>query len=99
MPESFRLADYADCHWFLRALDLADPYVAGLSFGAVLALELFRRHGEVPQRLILASAYAGRAGSFRSDIVEERLRLNSLRSTGLRHSPRMWRSLIRRVSG
>ena len=56
------------------ALDLAHPYVAGLSFGAVLALELFRRHGEVPQRLILASAYAGWAGSFRSDIVEERLR-------------------------
>jgi len=59
---------------FLRALDLAHPYVAGLSFGAVLALELFRRHGEVPQKLILASAYAGWAGSFRSDIVEERLR-------------------------
>jgi len=49
-------------------------YVAGLSFGAVVALELFRRHVEVPQRLILASAYAGWAGSFRSDIVEERLR-------------------------
>lgn len=75
MPESFRLADYADClSGFLRALDLAHRYVAGLSFGAVLALELFRRHGEVPQRLILASAYAGWAGSFRSDIVEERLR-------------------------
>jgi pimeloyl-ACP methyl ester carboxylesterase len=27
--------------------------VAGLSFGAVVALELFRRHVEVPQRLIL----------------------------------------------
>jgi len=111
VPESFRLADYADClSGFLRALDLAHPYVAGPSFGAVLALELFRRHGEVPQRLILASAYAGWAGSFRSDIVEERLRpsssprccracsLDSLRSTELRRSPRMWRSLIRRVS-
>jgi len=75
VPESFRLADYADClSGFPRALDLAHPYVAGLSFGAVSALELFRRHGEVPQRLILASAYAGWAGSFRSDIVEERLR-------------------------
>jgi pimeloyl-ACP methyl ester carboxylesterase len=75
VPESFRLADYADClSGFLRALDLAHRYVAGLSFGAVLALELFRRHGEVPQRHILASAYAGWAGSFRSDIVDERLR-------------------------
>jgi pimeloyl-ACP methyl ester carboxylesterase len=75
VPESFRLADYADClSGFPRALDLAHPYVAGLSFGAVSALELFRRHGEVPQRLILAIAYAGWAGSFRSDIVEEHLR-------------------------
>ena len=68
VPESFRLADYADClSGFPRALDLAHPYVAGLSFGAVSALELFRRHGEVPQRLILASAYAGWGGlvSFR----------------------------------
>jgi pimeloyl-ACP methyl ester carboxylesterase len=32
VPESFRLADYADClSGFLRALDLAHPYVAGLS--------------------------------------------------------------------
>ena len=52
-PESFRLADYADClSGFLRALDLTHPYVAGLSFGAVLALELFRRHGEVTKRLV-----------------------------------------------
>jgi pimeloyl-ACP methyl ester carboxylesterase len=34
------VADYADClDGFLRALDLAHPYVAGLSFGAVLGLE------------------------------------------------------------
>jgi pimeloyl-ACP methyl ester carboxylesterase len=30
LPESFRLADYAEClSGFLRALDLAHPYVAG----------------------------------------------------------------------
>ena len=30
VPESFRLADYADClSGFLRTLDLAHPYVAG----------------------------------------------------------------------
>jgi pimeloyl-ACP methyl ester carboxylesterase len=74
-PESFRLADYADClSGFLRALDLTHPYVAGLSFGAVLALELLRLHRKVPKKLILASAYAGWAGSFPSDIVQERLR-------------------------
>lgn len=71
VPESFRWptmptvfpGSCAPCTW-------PHPYVAGLSLGAVLALELFRRHGEVPQMLILASAYAGWAGSFRSDIVE-----------------------------
>jgi pimeloyl-ACP methyl ester carboxylesterase len=75
VPESFRLADY---RWARskarRNLERQSACMAGLSFGAVVALELFRRHVEVPQRLILASAYAGWAGSFRSDIVEERLR-------------------------
>jgi pimeloyl-ACP methyl ester carboxylesterase len=38
------------------------PVCGGLLFGAVLALELFRRHGEVPQRLIWpALMRAGRA--------------------------------------
>jgi pimeloyl-ACP methyl ester carboxylesterase len=75
VPESFRLADYG----WARSKARRNPerqsaYVAGLSFGAVVGLELFRRHVEVPQRLILASAYAGWAGSLRSDIVEERVR-------------------------
>jgi pimeloyl-ACP methyl ester carboxylesterase len=75
VPESFRLADYGWARSKARRnLERQSAYVAGLSFGAVVALELFRRHVEVPQRLILASAYAGWAGSLRSDIVEERLR-------------------------
>ena len=75
VPESFRLADYGWARSKARRnLERQSAYVAGLSFGAVVAQELFRRHVEVPQRLILASAYAGWAGSFRSDIVEERLR-------------------------
>jgi pimeloyl-ACP methyl ester carboxylesterase len=73
-PESFRLPDYADClAGFVRALGLARPYVAGLSFGGALALELFRRHRTIPRRLILASAYAGWPGSFPPQVVQERL--------------------------
>jgi pimeloyl-ACP methyl ester carboxylesterase len=74
-PETFRLPDYADClAGFIEALGLARPHVGGLSFGAGLALELYRRHSALPRSLVLASAYAGWAGSLRADVVEERLR-------------------------
>jgi pimeloyl-ACP methyl ester carboxylesterase len=76
-PESFRLADYADClAGFVSALQLTHPYVAGLSFGSVLALELFRRHRGIPRKLVLASAYAGWPGSFPPEVVQERLELS-----------------------
>jgi pimeloyl-ACP methyl ester carboxylesterase len=45
------------------ALGLLRPHVAGLSFGSVVALELYRRHPLVPKTLVLASAYAGWARS------------------------------------
>jgi pimeloyl-ACP methyl ester carboxylesterase len=73
-PESFRLADYADClGGFMDALGLDRPHVAGLSFGGGLALELYHRHPGIPRTLILASAYAGWAGSLPADVVEQRL--------------------------
>jgi pimeloyl-ACP methyl ester carboxylesterase len=81
-PESFRLPDYGDClYGFVSALKLTHPYVAGLSFGSMLALELFRRHRAVPRKLVLASAYAGWAGSFPPDVVQERLQLSLQLST------------------
>jgi pimeloyl-ACP methyl ester carboxylesterase len=74
-PESFRLADYADClAAFIDALGLARPHVAGLSFGGALALELYRRHPTIPKSLVLASAYAGWAGSLPDEIIEQRLK-------------------------
>ena len=74
-PDSFRLPDYADClAGFVRALELDHPSVAGLSFGSMLALELFRRHRDIPRKLVLASAYAGWAGSFPADVVADRVR-------------------------
>jgi pimeloyl-ACP methyl ester carboxylesterase len=73
-PESFTLADFADClAAFVEALGLGRPHVAGLSFGGGLALELYRRHRRIPRTLALASAYAGWAGSLPPATVEERL--------------------------
>jgi pimeloyl-ACP methyl ester carboxylesterase len=73
-PESFSLADYADClAGFVGALGLGRPHVVGLSFGGGLALELYRRHPAIPRSLVLASAYAGWAGSLPADAVEQRL--------------------------
>src|SRR5438552_13913520 len=73
-PETFRLADYADClAAFVDALGVRRPHVVGLSFGGALALELYRRHPELPLSLVLASAYAGWTGSLPSETVEQRL--------------------------
>jgi pimeloyl-ACP methyl ester carboxylesterase len=48
--------------------------VVGLSFGGGLGLELYRRHPEIPETLVLAGAYAGWAGSLPPEAVEQRLR-------------------------
>jgi pimeloyl-ACP methyl ester carboxylesterase len=71
-PESWRMADYADClaSW-LRVLGVERPHLLGLSWGSSVALELCRRHPEVPSSLMLASAYAGWGGSLpRAEVIE-----------------------------
>lgn len=73
-PESFRLADYADClAQFIGVLGLERPHVMGHSWGSGLALELCRRHPSLTRSLILAGAYAGWAGSLPPEEVEQRL--------------------------
>jgi len=73
-PETFRLPDFADClAGFIEKIGLVRPHVLGLSFGAGLALELYRCYPHIPKSLILASAYAGWAGSLPPDVVQERL--------------------------
>ncbi|HEY8951264.1 MAG TPA: alpha/beta hydrolase [Candidatus Dormibacteraeota bacterium] len=73
-PDTFRSHDYADClAAFIDALDLGHPHVCGLSFGGVLALELYHQHPTVPRSLVLAGAYAGWAGSLPADVVQQRL--------------------------
>ena len=75
-PESFRLPDWADClAGFIEALGLGPSHVGGLSWGGGLAIEFYRRHPELVRSLILASAYAGWAGSLPADVVEQRLQL------------------------
>jgi pimeloyl-ACP methyl ester carboxylesterase len=73
-PEPFSLADYADClAGLLDALRVTRSHVVGLSFGGGLALELYRRHRGMAMSLVLASAYAGWAGSLSPAEVEQRL--------------------------
>jgi pimeloyl-ACP methyl ester carboxylesterase len=73
--EGFRLPDYADAlASFIRALELDPAHVVGLSFGAGLALSLYREHRQLVASLVLASAYAGWAGSLPPEVVDERLR-------------------------
>src|SRR5918995_3606795 len=71
-PEDFSLAQFADClAAFVDALGLGRAHVVGLSFGGGLALELYRRHPELAMTLVLASAYAGWAGSLPVEVVEQ----------------------------
>jgi pimeloyl-ACP methyl ester carboxylesterase len=74
VPESWRMPEYADAlaSW-LRATGIERPHVLGLSWGSSVALELYRRHPHVPASLILASAYAGWAGSLSPEETAARL--------------------------
>jgi pimeloyl-ACP methyl ester carboxylesterase len=74
-PEPFGMAGYADClAEFVKTLGLGSPHLVGVSFGGALALALHGRHPSVPATLILASAYAGWAGSLPAEVVDQRLR-------------------------
>lgn len=73
-PEDFGIAGYADClAKFIDRLNLRNPDIVGLSFGGALAIEFSRRHPSVPASLVLASAYAGWAGSLPREAAQQRL--------------------------
>lgn len=73
-PEQFTLADYADyLAAFIEALELGAAHIAGLSWGGVLAQELYRRHPECLASLILADTYAGWKGSLSEEECARRL--------------------------
>jgi pimeloyl-ACP methyl ester carboxylesterase len=73
VPESWRLPEFADAlaEW-LGAVNVERPHLLGLSWGSSVALEFYRRHPAVPASLILASAYAGWAGSLPPEEVAAR---------------------------
>jgi pimeloyl-ACP methyl ester carboxylesterase len=82
-PESFGMIGYADClARFVADLGLQRPFVGGISFGGALAIEFCRRRRTVPRALVLASAYAGWAGSLPAELADQRLR-QSLALAGL----------------
>jgi len=72
-PKHFRTRDYAEClAAFIEGLGLEQPHLLGLSFASGLALEFYRWYPTIPATLILASAYAGWAGSLPPEVVEQR---------------------------
>jgi pimeloyl-ACP methyl ester carboxylesterase len=73
-PDSFTLADWAHClAGFLDAIGIERAHILGLSWGGVLAQELFRLHPGRALGLVLADTYAGWKGSLPADACEERL--------------------------
>jgi pimeloyl-ACP methyl ester carboxylesterase len=63
-PETFRMADYAQClRSLLELLRLDRIHLLGHSWGAALALELCRRWPTVVRSLVLVGGHAGWAGS------------------------------------
>jgi len=70
----FGLAGIADTlAGLIEALDLAPAHVGGLSWGGVVAQELYRRRPDVVGTLILADTYAGWKGSLPAAEVEARV--------------------------
>jgi pimeloyl-ACP methyl ester carboxylesterase len=73
-PKNFSLADYADSlAGLIDYLEIKHPHILGLSFGGGLAISFYERYPEIPQTLILVSAYAGWAGSLPKDEVRRRV--------------------------
>jgi pimeloyl-ACP methyl ester carboxylesterase len=69
-----RLGDYADAVAALvRALGAGPVHLAGHSFGAGLAIEVYGRHRQLVRSLVLSGAYAGWRGSLPPAEVQARL--------------------------
>jgi len=73
-PDSFRMDDYAAAlAGFVETLGLGPVHVVGHSFGATLALAFAHHSPTLARSLVLASSYAGWAGSLPPEIVTDRL--------------------------
>lgn len=73
-PEPFTITDWAHVlEGFLDRLGLERAHVLGLSWGGLLAQELYRLHASRVLTLVLADTYAGWKGSFSDEVAEQRL--------------------------
>jgi pimeloyl-ACP methyl ester carboxylesterase len=73
-PEGFAMTDFADL--LASVLDRVagmPAHIAGLSWGGILAQELYRRHPAMIRSLILADTYAGWKGSLKEEAIAERI--------------------------
>jgi pimeloyl-ACP methyl ester carboxylesterase len=82
-PETFTTSDYARClAGFLDSLGVASAHVVGLSWGGILAQELYRVSPQHVRSLVLAGAYAGWKGSLPEPVWRKRLETCLRDSTG-----------------
>jgi pimeloyl-ACP methyl ester carboxylesterase len=73
-PEPFGTDDWADClAGLLEVVGVESTHVVGLSWGGMLAQELYRRRPERVRSLTLVGTYAGWRRSLGEAIAEERL--------------------------
>jgi pimeloyl-ACP methyl ester carboxylesterase len=73
-PEPFGLGDWADClAGLLEACEIDAAHVLGLSWGGMVAQELYRRRPDRVLTLVLADTYAGWRGSLSTELCDERL--------------------------
>ena len=72
---SFSIGDWARCLAdFLDAVGVARAHIGGLSWGGVLAQELYRLDPARVATLVLADTYAGWRGSFGPEVAAQRLK-------------------------
>jgi pimeloyl-ACP methyl ester carboxylesterase len=73
-PEPFTISDWArSLAEFLDSLDVGRAHVLGLSWGGMLALELYRLDPDRVLSLVLADTYAGWKGSLGPEAAAQRL--------------------------
>lgn len=73
-PAGFTIADWAQVLGkFLDRIGIGDASVVGLSWGGLLAQELYRLRADLVRRLVLADTYAGWRGSFDRTVAAQRL--------------------------
>jgi pimeloyl-ACP methyl ester carboxylesterase len=73
-PVGFGIGDWAAClAGVLEACGIDRAHILGLSWGGLVAQEIFRSHPRLVRSLVLADTYAGWAGSLPTPIPEERL--------------------------